>query len=327
MTTLFHDQDPVVVASRLYASGRADVAFTVILDALRHDPCDLHLQTPALKVMAIAHDDHLVPFVREWLAVCRFGNLENTMAIMADILADDEDSDARYPVFAHLSIIALRLGNPNLALTLFSRCLSDQLPPPLPEDHVVDQYDEKAARYDDEYLHEVSVDSFRVFLTTHFTPPQPLNVLDVPCGTGLMGPALKPWARQLTGCDLSPGMAAHARGRNCYDRVIVGDMLTSLPANSADLAISHGSLYYFRDLEPVAAAMAATLRPDGLFAFTDYPAPQSVMVTISGIQRFCRSRQVVLKALEAHGFTEVASEMGLTFGLPCIYWLFRNGGA
>jgi predicted TPR repeat methyltransferase len=327
MADAFGGQDPLAVATRLQSSGRTGAAFAVILDALRPDPCVRRLQEAALKLIAIAQDAHVAVFVRHWLETCRFGNLENALIILADCMAENDDVQANYTIFGHLSIMALRLEKHDLALTLFSHCLSDQLPPPLSEDYVAVQYDDKAVCYDDDYLHKVSVVSFLAFLAKHATPPEPLDILDVPCGTGLIGPVLKPWARRLTGCDLSPGMAAHARARDCYDEVIVGDMLTSLPVAAADLAISHGSLYYFRELEPVAAALAAALRPGGLFAFTDYPAPEGVMVTKSGIQRYCRSRPVVLNALEAHGFSEVASEMHLTFGLPCIYWIFRKTGA
>jgi len=43
------------------------------------------------------------------------------------------------------------------------------------------------------------------------------DVLDAGCGTGLCGPSLAPYARRLTGVDLSSGMLARAKEKQVYD--------------------------------------------------------------------------------------------------------------
>jgi predicted TPR repeat methyltransferase len=48
-------------------------------------------------------------------------------------------------------------------------------------------------------------------------PAKSLDVLDVGCGTGLCGPLVVPYARRLTGVDLSAGMLAQAKEKNVYD--------------------------------------------------------------------------------------------------------------
>src|SRR6185369_9393049 len=49
-----------------------------------------------------------------------------------------------------------------------------------------------------------------------------MDVLDLGCGTGLIGPLLRPIAATLAGVDLSPLMIEKARERKCYDLLHVG---------------------------------------------------------------------------------------------------------
>ncbi|KMO28240.1 methyltransferase type 12, partial [Methylobacterium tarhaniae] len=67
------------------------------------------------------------------------------------------------------------------------------------------------------------------------------RVLDLGCGTGLMGRALCGIAGTLTGIDLSPGMLAEARRTGLYARLQEGDLrdvLSREPSGSADLAVA-----------------------------------------------------------------------------------------
>lgn len=97
-----------------------------------------------------------------------------------------------------------------------------------------------------------------------------LDVLDAGCGTGLCGPLIAPYARRLTGVDLSDGMLAHAKDKRVYDELTKGELTEYLHANRGafDLIVAADTLVYFGDLEGVVAAAAGALRPNGLFVFT-----------------------------------------------------------
>jgi len=97
------------------------------------------------------------------------------------------------------------------------------------------------------------------------------RALDLGCGSGLMGGALRARVVHLTGVDLSPAMIEKAQGRGVYDALIVGDMaalLTREPPAAFDLIAGADSLVYVGDLAPLLAAVAAALTADGLFAFS-----------------------------------------------------------
>jgi predicted TPR repeat methyltransferase len=97
-----------------------------------------------------------------------------------------------------------------------------------------------------------------------------LSVLDLGCGTGLSGLALKPFARRLEGVDLSPRMLDAARARGIYTALHEADLLAFLPTRRAgyDLIAAADVLNYLGDLAPALAAMRAALRANGVAAFS-----------------------------------------------------------
>ncbi|MBI5017337.1 MAG: tetratricopeptide repeat protein [Deltaproteobacteria bacterium] len=101
-------------------------------------------------------------------------------------------------------------------------------------------------------------------------PAADRDVADLGCGTGLCGPFLRPYARRLTGVDLSSGMVARAEARGIYDELATAELTEFLAGRpeAYDLLASADTLCYFGALEAVFAAAAAALRPRGLFAFT-----------------------------------------------------------
>ncbi|AWN35434.1 class I SAM-dependent DNA methyltransferase [Methylobacterium radiodurans] len=97
------------------------------------------------------------------------------------------------------------------------------------------------------------------------------TVLDLGCGTGLMGAAIRDRAGHLAGVDLSPAMLRLARAKSCYDRLAEGDLAAFLeaePGASAALCLAADVFIYLADLGPVLAGISRVLRPAGLAVFT-----------------------------------------------------------
>jgi predicted TPR repeat methyltransferase len=101
-------------------------------------------------------------------------------------------------------------------------------------------------------------------------PDHQLNVLDAGCGTGLCGPVLRPYARQLTGVDLSAEMIDRARELNVYDDLVVTELTQYLKRqrNRFDLIVAADTFIYFGDLEELLAAATDALRSSGFLIFT-----------------------------------------------------------
>lgn len=98
-------------------------------------------------------------------------------------------------------------------------------------------------------------------------------LLDLGCGTGLVGAAFRPLAAHLVGVDLSPAMVARARAKDLYDRLLVGNLSNVLADEIArgakyDLVLAADVFVYVNDLSGIIAAVARVLATAGIFAFT-----------------------------------------------------------
>jgi predicted TPR repeat methyltransferase len=135
------------------------------------------------------------------------------------------------------------------------------------------------------------------------------DVLDLGCGTGLAGVAFKPLARRLVGIDLSPAMIEHARARAIYDALHVDDVVAALRQmpGAFDLIVAADVFIYLGDLAPVLTAMQASLRADGLAAFTlETASGQPYRLTPS--RRFAHDPAHVVALARAAGFALVLQD-------------------
>jgi predicted TPR repeat methyltransferase len=95
------------------------------------------------------------------------------------------------------------------------------------------------------------------------------SVLDLGCGTGLMGPYFRPDADELGGMDLSEAMLQKAAEKQVYDTLTKGDVNElDAPDQSIDLVIAADVFVYVGDLHRAFTNVARALAPDGLFAFS-----------------------------------------------------------
>lgn len=188
-----------------------------------------------------------------------------------------------------------------------------EAPDRAPADYVRDLFDAYAPRFDADLegrlgyrtpallaallaRHEVAADGSR-------------RVLDLGCGTGLSGLALKPFARRLTGLDLSPRMLAEAARRGIYDALEEADLLAWLPdrRGAFDLVAAADVLNYLGDLAPALGAIRGALAAGGLAAFS-IEAGEGAAYALGPGLRF-RHDPAHVAALAANaGLAEVARE-------------------
>ncbi len=101
--------------------------------------------------------------------------------------------------------------------------------------------------------------------------PEVGNVLDLGCGTGLMGLAISPIHGQMVGVDLSEKMLEKARARNIYQRLECSDLLTMMrnePSSSYDLIAATDVFVYLGKLDEIIREAKRLLIKGGLFAFS-----------------------------------------------------------
>jgi predicted TPR repeat methyltransferase len=129
------------------------------------------------------------------------------------------------------------------------------------------------------------------------------HTIDIGCGTGLGGVAMRPLTATLIGVDLSAAMVAVARSKAIYDRLAVGDIcavLAEQPAASADLVFAADVFIYIGDLTAILTAVARVLRPGGTIAFTAQRCADGIAVGPD--MRFAHALDYVETVLQTCGF-------------------------
>jgi predicted TPR repeat methyltransferase len=137
---------------------------------------------------------------------------------------------------------------------------------------VADRYDEWAQSYDDD-LTSWSYQAPAVVAETVVTrQPVADSVLDVGCGTGLVGRALRArgFAGKLSGLDISHASLDLARQSGAYDSLEQADLQQQLDVedDSVDAVVCVGVMTYLPDVEAVWREFARVARSGGLVVAT-----------------------------------------------------------
>ena len=168
--------------------------------------------------------------------------------------------------------LRLNPGDPAIIYSL-NACRGENAPSRAPDGYIQQVFDNMAENFDS---HLESLDYCAPNLVSEAVasalsaPAASLNILDAGCGTGLCGPLLRPYARKLTGVDLSSGMLNRAEGRKVYDELFRSELTAFMVQrrDEFDVITSADTLCYFGDLGAVFSAGCRALKPGGIFCFT-----------------------------------------------------------
>jgi predicted TPR repeat methyltransferase len=146
-----------------------------------------------------------------------------------------------------------------------------------------------------------------------------LDIADLGCGTGLIGPLIAHRARQLTGIDANERMLRHAQAKGSYHALKRADLVEFLDANVAafDAVTCAATLIHFGDLRAAFAAVARSLRPDGAFALTLFPNADADGVAVGSLEGraqggvFTHGARYITRTAEAAGLAVEVMEMNV----------------
>jgi predicted TPR repeat methyltransferase len=156
---------------------------------------------------------------------------------------------------------------------------------------VADRYDQWAESYDDDltsWSYQAPTVVAETVVTRH---PAAGSVLDVGCGTGLVGRALRArgFAGQILGLDISQASLEIAGQSGAYDSLEPADLQQRLPLenDSVDAVACVGVMTYLPDVEAVWREFARVARPGGLVVATqreDLWQPRECQAVIDRLQ-------------------------------------------
>lgn len=135
-----------------------------------------------------------------------------------------------------------------------------------------------------------------------------LDILDLGCGTGLVGKELAGGGHRITGIDLSEKMLARAQARGVYGTLHlaeVHDWLDGAPPNSFDLVIAADVFIYIGAVEKAFQGIAGVLRPGGQFILSTEECADDYQLLATG--RYAQSHHYIA-ACASPFFTPVKDE-------------------
>ena len=209
------------------------------------------------------------------------------------------------------NLILLNPGNPVFSY-LRSACLGTDIPERTPDDYLQHLFDESATQFDKhlellEYRAPSLLCEALVVALPTFDASR--DILDAGCGTGLCGPLLRPYARNLEGVDISSGMLSVASGRQMYDKLYKSEItqFMSTCGQQYDVVASADTLCYFGDLRKVFEATSVALSRDGLFGFTlEDCGDKGQTYQLNTTGRYAHAKGYVEAELAASGFALVS---------------------
>lgn len=180
-------------------------------------------------------------------------------------------------------------------------------PPPAaaPAMNMVAVFDQYAETFDKHLVDSLNyrIPAEMADAVKRFVTKSGLDILDLGCGTGLVGEQLAPLKRTMTGVDLSPKMLDKARQRGIYDKLIQAELIQFLNTQSAtyDVAVCADVFIYIGDLAPVFRGVRRALKENGVFCFSLEASTESDVVVRESF-RFAHSAAYIKRLAQENRF-------------------------
>jgi predicted TPR repeat methyltransferase len=319
----------------LYESGQMDDAIKCYLHALEQNP------------------GHLIARINLGSVFAKQGRIVEALD-QAEIVSRSSDD----PAFPHSAMgeLLARCGASEAALACFKAHL-DRHPDdeegmglwiaalgagPTPErasdGHLDRLYSNRASNWDEKAERTTGyfgAELVASMLARFSDGPEKLDIIDVGCGTGLVGSLVAHKAKRLIGVDASLPMLERARAKGLYQHLQHGDLVAFLKQQTerCDAVTCAATLIHFGDLRPAFAAVASGLRDQGLFILTLFPNENEDDVSVNAsdgwvqggcfkhgsnyVKRLAETTGFIVEAIESsiHEYQREKPVMGLVVAL------------
>jgi predicted TPR repeat methyltransferase len=224
-------------------------------------------------------------------------------------LALEKAGDVEAAVKAYQDVLAIDPEDHGGAAVRIASMGRGEAPPKAPDAYVETLFDQHAESFEDilveqlgyavpvmvrQRLQELKLGPFK-------------RMLDLGCGTGLTGGALRDMADDITGIDLSENMVEIAHEKDLYETLYVAEVEDFLEDNDDepfDLVTATDVLPYLGALEPLFFGAAENMTPGGIFVFSSEALPDedTRTFTVGPHQRFLHSPAYIRSRLTETGF-------------------------
>jgi predicted TPR repeat methyltransferase len=242
--------------------------------------------------MAKIDEEALAEAYNRALALEKAGDIDAAVKAYEEVLSIDPDDHGG----ATVRIAALGRG---------------EAPPKAPDAYVETLFDQHAEAFEDILVEQLGYSVPMMvrqrLQALHLGPFK--RLLDLGCGTGLTGGALRDVVDDMTGIDISEKMVEIAHEKDLYETLYVAELEDFLEDNDDepfDLVTATDVLPYLGALEPLFFGAAENMTDGGIFIFSSETMADEVMngrpFIVGPHQRFVHSETYVRERLTATGF-------------------------
>lgn len=199
----------------------------------------------------------------------------------------------------------------NVAYRYYSDLSQGKAPTTQPPEIAQSLFDDYAATFDKHLVGQLGYRAPKRFaeIIRKHRPDLAFDMLDLGCGTGLMGVYLGKPHGALVGVDVSGAMIAEAIKHNIYDRFHQVNLLAALresPSGSFDVITAADVFVYIGALDEAITHAKRLLRTNGLFAFScEATRPGEPDLVLRPTQRYAHSESAMRALCTAAGFGSV----------------------
>ena len=229
-------------------------------------------------------------------------------------LALEKAGDVDAAVKAYEEVLAIDPDDHGGAAVRIAAMGRGETPPKAPDAYVETLFDQHAEAFEDILVEQlgyaVPMMVRQRLQTLHLGPFK--RLLDLGCGTGLTGEALRDMADDITGIDISENMVEIAHEKDLYETLYVAEAEDFLEDNDDepfDIITATDVLPYLGALEPLFFGAAENLNAGGLLIFSSETLPEDTLAgrpyMVGRHQRFAHAETYVRERLAATGFEVV----------------------
>lgn len=182
-----------------------------------------------------------------------------------------------------------------------------------PSSYIAELFDSFAAHFDERLLIDLEYrtpwELKSLLLADPDGPACFARLLDLGCGTGLVGEIFQEISTCRIGIDLSPKMVAAAAAKKVYDELVVAEIVSFLAQNQEpfDLIVAADVLIYVGELDRIFAALARGLAENGRILFsTEQMTGQGYQLRQSG--RYAHAFSYIEAVAARHGLRILSAQ-------------------